>query len=83
MFKTDPNTLLSIMRRLVRIRRTTMRSKVWVLVIVGRCVENMKVEFRCVEEKFNDKPGGSNDVGNVTVSGGNVVLPCSAYDEPL
>jgi len=83
MFKTDPNTLLSIVRRLVRIRRTTMRSKVWILVIVGRCVENMKVEFRCVEVKFNDKPGASNDVGNVTVSGGNVVLPCSAYDEPL
>ena len=46
-------------------------------------LRDVKVEFRCVEVKFNDKPGGSNDVGNVTVSGGNVVLPCSAYDEPL
>ena len=47
------------------------------------------VEFRCVEGKFNDKPGGG--VGNamvsggnvVLVSGGNVVLPCSVYEELL
>lgn len=47
---------------------------------------DVKVEFRCVEVRFNDKPGGSRDVGNAMVSGGNVVvvLPCcSAYDEPL
>jgi hypothetical protein len=43
----------------------------------------MKVEFRCFEVKFNDKPGGLNVVGDVTVSGGNVVLLCPAYDEPL
>jgi hypothetical protein len=43
----------------------------------------MKVEFRYFEVKFNDKPEGSNDVGDVTVSEGNVVLPCPACDELL
>ena len=51
--------------------------------MLGTVSRDVKVEFRYVEVKFNDKPGES-DVGNAMVSGGNVVLlPCSAYDEPL
>ena len=53
---------------------------------LGNCralSRDVKVEFRCVEVEYNDKPGES-DVRNAMVSGGNVVLlPWSGYDKPL
>ena len=43
-----------------------------------------RVEYKrgCAVVSLNNEPGES-DVGKAMVSGGNVVLPCSVYDEPL
>jgi hypothetical protein len=43
-----------------------------------------RVEFKCgcAGASLNNEPGES-EVGKAMVSGGNIVLPCSEYDEPL
>ena len=50
--------------------------------MLGPVSGDANAEFRYAEVKFNDRPGES-DVGKAMVSGGNMVLPCSEYDEPL
>ena len=41
------------------------------------------VEFKCgcAAASLNNEPGES-EVGKAIVSGGNIVLPCSEYNEP-
>ena len=42
-----------------------------------------RIEFKCgsAAASLNNEPGES-EVGKVMVSGSNIVLPCSEYDEP-